>query len=91
MDLTQRIIIPKEVMSRQVGDELVILDLASGIYFGLDAIGTRIWQLLQEGKPLAQICDVMTGEYDVSTGQMQEDLLRLVAELHARGLVRDAA
>jgi hypothetical protein len=91
MNLASQVSIPKEVMSRQVGDELVILDLASGIYFGLDAVGTRIWQLLQEGKPLAEICDVMTGEYEVSTSQMQEDLLRLVAELQARGLVRDAA
>jgi hypothetical protein len=87
MDLAGKVSIPREVMSRQVGDELVILDLASGTYFGLDAIGARIWQLMEAGKPLAEVCDVMTGEYDVTRGQMQQDLVNLLAELHARGLV----
>jgi hypothetical protein len=87
MDLASKVSIPKEVMSRQVGDELVILDLASGMYFGLDAIGTRIWQLVEAGKPLGEVCEVMTGEYDVSRDQMQQDLDNLLAELHARGLV----
>ena len=87
MDLASNVSIPDEVMTRKVGDELVILDLASGMYFGLDAIGTRIWQLVEAGNPLAEVCDVMTSEYDVTRDQMQQDLANLVAELHARGLV----
>ena len=38
----------------QVGDETVILDLASGTYFGLDPVGARIWALMGEGKTLAE-------------------------------------
>ena len=42
MEITDRVAIPKDVMARQVGDETVILNLTSGTYYGLDAIGARI-------------------------------------------------
>ena len=41
--------IPSTVMTRTIGDETVILDLAGGTYFGLDPVGARIWQLIEEG------------------------------------------
>ena len=45
--------------------EAVLLDLASGTYFGLDAVGTRIWELLDQRQPLAAILDAILDEYDV--------------------------
>ena len=47
-------------MGRVVGSEIVLLDLTSGTYFGLDAVGARIWQLIAAGQSLAKIRDVMT-------------------------------
>jgi hypothetical protein len=79
--------IPKQVMARQVGDETVILDLASGTYFGLDPVGTRIWQLLAEGRTLAQVSEVILAEYDVLREEVEQDLDQLVKELSARKLI----
>ena len=87
MPLPQVVSVPTEVMARQVGDETVILDLASGNYYGLDPVGARIWQLLAEGKPLAQICDTLTAEYEVSRAAAERDLEQLVGELGAKGLL----
>jgi hypothetical protein len=87
MKLSETIVIPPEVMARQVGDETVILDLASGNYFGLDPVGTRMWQLLSQGKTLADICDILLGEYEVSRENLERDLIRLIQELQARRLV----
>jgi hypothetical protein len=90
MKLTGKVVIPTQVMARQVGDETVILDLASGTYFGLDPVGARIWQLLGEGKTLAEICQMMLEEYEVEREQLETDVLRLTGELLERGLVVQA-
>ena len=66
MNLSDRVSIPAQVMARTVGDETVILDLASGTYFGLDPVGARIWGLMGESKTLAEICGQMLEEYEVS-------------------------
>ena len=80
-------LIPSEVMARQVGDELVILDLKSGNYYGLDPVGARIWQLLTEGMALPQVCDVLLAEYDVSRAALEQDIERLIGDLSAKGLL----
>ena len=87
MNLSYKISIPAQVMARQVGDETVILDLASGTYFGLDPIGARIWQLIGEGKALGEICEALLAEYEVSREQLQGDLERLLQELGSKGLI----
>lgn len=87
MPLPQTVTVPSEVMARQVGDETVLLDLASGNYYGLDPVGARIWQLLGEGMSLPQVCDVLLAEYDVSRAALEQDIERLVGELSAKGLL----
>jgi hypothetical protein len=88
MTLPATVEIPAEVMVRQVGDETVILDLASGNYYGLDPVGARIWQLLTEGRSLADVRDIMLAEYEVAHEELEHDLDRLLRELLAQGLVR---
>ena len=90
MDLTDKLAIPTQVMARTVGDETVLLDLASGTYFGLDPVGARIWQLIGEGKALADICTAVLDEYEVERVQLETDVLRLTGELLERGLVAQA-
>jgi hypothetical protein len=88
MKLSDTITIPAEVMARQIEDETVILNLATGTYFGLDLVGARIWQLLSEGNSLAVVCDVMCTEFEVSRTQLEQDVLELLAQLNNQGLVQ---
>jgi len=90
MNLSTRISIPKDVIARQVGEETVMLDLAKGAYFGLDPIGARIWQLLADGKTPAEACDLMAEEYDVARDQVERDLVTLLDNLKAHGLIVQA-
>ena len=90
MNLSDKITIPAQVVARQVGEETVILDLASGTYFGLDATGARIWQLMVEGKTLAEICEVMLAEYEVSREAIESDVLDLAEDLCAKQLISSA-
>ena len=74
-------------MARQVGDEQVILDLASGTYFGLDPVGARAWALLAEGKTISDVCDAMVDEYDVTRAALETDIVTLVQSMIDRQLV----
>jgi hypothetical protein len=86
-ELTSNVTISPEVLFQEVGGEAVLLDLASETYFGLDDIGTRIWQLLQEHGELMAIRDRMLQEYDVEAARLEEDLLRHIEQLAEAGLV----
>ncbi|MBK6559590.1 MAG: PqqD family protein [Comamonadaceae bacterium] len=85
MNLTNKISIPSQVMARTVGDETVILDLASGTYYGLDPVGARMWQLMGEGNSLSAVCETMLDEYDVTREALASDILRLTEELLTKG------
>jgi len=87
MKLHDIVSIPKSVMARRVGDEVVVLDLLGGEYFGLPDVGARIWELLLDGKSLPQTMEAITEEYEVTRATAELDLLRLVTELQAKGLL----
>jgi Coenzyme PQQ synthesis protein D (PqqD) len=87
LNLNTKISVPSQVMARQVGAETVILDLASGTYYGLDAVGARVWQLMVEGQTFAQACKVLLAEYDVQPEQLQQDIAALVQSLADQKLV----
>jgi hypothetical protein len=85
--LSDKITISQQVISRHVGDETVIVDLRSGTYFGVDPVGARIWQLMQDGKNLAEICNVMLDEYEVTFDDLERDVLALAQSLSAKNLI----
>jgi hypothetical protein len=82
-----RIVAREDVLSRQLDSEAVLLDLASGTYFGLDAIGSEIWALIAKGTTVASICEAIVSQYDVDAETARADLERLVTDLSERGLV----
>lgn len=88
MKLSDKITIPAQVLARAVGDEIVILDLAGGTYYGLDEVGARIWQLLSQGLALGSACDSVFNEYAVARDMLEQDAVRLVEDLIAKGLVQ---
>ncbi|MDB6162676.1 MAG: coenzyme biosynthesis protein PqqD [Xanthomonadaceae bacterium] len=76
-----------QVRLQQTGDEAVLLDLASEYYFGLDAVGTRVWRLLEKDPDVRAAFDVLVAEYDVSADRLESDLLALLQQLSDAGLV----
>lgn len=87
LQMTSRVSASPDVMARAIGDETVLLHLSHGSYFGLDAVGTRIWQLIGTPVTLAELRDALTSEFDVSAQQMEADLLELMGELQQRQLI----
>lgn len=81
VSLEDTFILSKDTMFRDLDGEAVILDLTSGTYFGLNAVGTRIWQLIEQHGRLKAVHDELCREYDAAPNELERDLLELVARL----------
>jgi hypothetical protein len=88
--MSQRIEISPDVLFQEVGGETVLLDLESEHYFGLDAVGTRIWGLLGEGVSVAAMVDTLLQEYEVERATLEADVAELLSRLAEAGLIRFA-
>lgn len=88
MELSEKFKISDDVVAREVGGEMVLLDLASGQYFGLDSVGGRIWELLtDQPHTLAQLCDEIEAEFDAPRDKIEADLLALAVQLREQELI----
>ena len=79
--------IPNDVIFRVLGDEAVILNLSTGTYFGLDSVGTRIWQLISENGSAEKIIETLWAEYEVEQNQLRQDFDNLIRQLSDKGLL----
>jgi len=79
--LSSTIALSTEILSQEVDGETIFLDLRSESYFGLDKVGTRIWQLLQQDGNLQRVFNTMLEEYDVGAEQLEKDMNKLLDKL----------
>jgi hypothetical protein len=79
--------IPDDVISEIVDGEAVLLNLKTGVYYSLNHVGTRIWQLIEQLGDERRVRDAGLGEYAVDAAQLDLDFARLLADLLERGLV----
>ncbi len=88
--INRKIRIIPDVLSREVSGETVLLNLENECYFGLNEVGTRIWQLLQEGGEgdTQAIYNVLLGEYDVDGNTLARDMEQILDEMLAAGLIQ---
>lgn len=85
--LTSRVLLSPDVRMQVTGSESVLLDLRSERYFGLNAVGTRVWQLLGQDPSLQAAYQVLLHEYEVAPDQLAGDVLKLVGQLADAGLL----
>jgi Coenzyme PQQ synthesis protein D (PqqD) len=85
--MTSRVRVNDDVLFQELQGEAVLLNLKSGVYFGLDPVGTRVWQLLAKHELLSEIARAIVAEYNVTEERCAKDLLALVADLEHQGLV----
>ena len=87
MDLSTKITISPDVRYRRIEGEMVLLDLESESYFGLDEVGARCWELLERHGELKVAYTSLLQEYEVDSQRLRADLLQLVSDLEQAGLV----
>lgn len=70
-----------DILSSQIGNEIVLLDVASGKYFKIDEIGSSIWEYLKDPKTLEDLVEILMREYDVQKEQCLSDVSKFIEEL----------
>lgn len=76
-----------EQVSCPLGDESAILNLKNSVYYGLDAVGARVWALLQKPQTIGELRDALLDEFDVETERCERDLLALLEKMQSEGLI----
>jgi hypothetical protein len=87
VSLTNIVRISDDVVFRELDGEAVLLNLETGTYFGLDEVGSRIWQFIEQYGSLSTVLDEIVREFDVDRPVAERDLIDLVGQLVSRGLV----
>jgi hypothetical protein len=78
-------------VSCKIDDEVAILHLDKAMYFGVQGVGVQIWEALEQPRSLADLCSLVSGEFDVSPGECEADIVAFLANLEKEGLVEVAA
>jgi hypothetical protein len=82
-----RIVVSAQQLSCDLAGEAAIVNLNSGVYFGLDAVGASVWSLIREETTFAAVRDALVETYDVEPLKLEADLRDFLAQLAAQGLV----
>jgi|SRR5579863_5748820 len=81
------VIATREQVSCPLGEESAILNLKNTVYYGLNPVGARVWNLLQCARTVGELRDVLLDEYDVDAGRCERDLIELLEKMRSEGLV----
>lgn len=87
LETSSSVVATRDQVSSDLGGEVAILHLEAGTYYGLDAVGARVWSLIQEPITLREIRDVLVREYEVEPARCERDLIALLRVLADEGLV----
>ena len=77
----------RDQLTSGLDGEAVVLDVNSGKYFGFEAVGARIWELLQQPRKVSEIRDAMLREYHVDLAECERDLLAFLQHIQEAGLI----
>jgi len=81
------VVAAKDQVSSDLGGEVAILDLKVGIYYGLDEVGARVWELIQKPRVVSEVREILLEEYDVVPERCERDLFALLERLAEEGLI----
>jgi hypothetical protein len=74
-------------VSCPLGDESAILNMKNSVYYGVNPVGSAVWDLLKKPKTVAEIRDAILSEYEVEPERCEQDLFSLLEQLRSEGLI----
>ena len=87
IELNSIVVATEDQISCDLEGDAAILNLKTGVYYGLDDIGASVWRMLNEPRRVDELVDALLGEYEVDREECQHDVIALLGELAVRGLV----
>ena len=81
VDMTSVVVRSQEILASDIDGEIVMMSIREGTYSGLDATGSEIWDLLENPRPVSEICEILMERYNVERERCQEDVLAFLNDM----------
>jgi hypothetical protein len=81
------VVATSDQVSCPLGEESAILNLKNSVYYGVNPVGARVWNLLQHPKRVSELRDALLQEYEVEPARCELDLLDLLEKMRLEGLI----
>jgi hypothetical protein len=91
LTLNSRVVRSKDFITSTVDNDLVMMSLEKGIYYGLDEIGSHVWAHIAEPITIHDLCQKMTSQFEVGADQCQTDVLAFLHELQKENMIHVVA
>jgi hypothetical protein len=86
-----KVVASRDQVSCKLGVEAAILNLKNGTYYGLDPVGARVWDLVQEPRTVSDLRELLIAEYDVDPVRLESDIRDLLRQLADNQLLEISA
>jgi hypothetical protein len=87
LSLYSVVVATPEQVSCALGDEAAILSMKNSVYYGMNPVGARVWNMLGEPRSIVQLRDALLDEYEVEPNRCEQDLLQLLEHMRSEGLI----
>jgi hypothetical protein len=77
----------KDQVSSDLAGETILLSMQSAMYYGLDEVASRIWELVRDPIQVSEISETIAREYDVERPRCEADVIEFLRELETKGLI----
>lgn len=81
LNMDSKIQLEPDLLYSKIGDEIVLLTIESGKYFKVDAVGSRVWELIKEPILIKILCQQLIEEYDISLKECLTDVISFLKKL----------
>lgn len=76
------------LLFNNLGEDVVMMDIEEGAYYGLEGVAARIWEFAETPVSVGSLCDKLTGEYEVSPEKCREEVAAFLGDLLNRNIVQ---
>ncbi|VWX62130.1 lasso peptide biosynthesis PqqD family chaperone [Sphingorhabdus sp. 109] len=80
-----------EMVSADMDGEMVMMSIEDSAYYGLNAVGSDLWEAMEKPVSVTALCDRVTENFDIDLATCRSDVMELLTDLRARNLVQLAA
>lgn len=80
-----------EQVSCDLDGETVLMSIENGMYYGMNMVASRIWELVTESKSVKELYELLLQEYEVEEKQCEKEVFQLLSQLQEEGLIQVAS
>lgn len=83
MSITMENIVSRnpDLLAVPMDGDLVMMSISEGHYFGINPVGVRIWEALENSQTVRQLCEIITNEFDVDKQTCESDVRNFIQKM----------